>query len=494
MTIPSLFERSRLPIQAATLIATLIGGLLLTCLYFAGQRRNPPGFYVDESSIAYNAFTIATRGADEYGFRFPLYFRAFGEYKNPLYIYLLAGVFKVAGPGILTARRVSALLGWLAALVLARLGWAATRRCWITLAVFATALFTPMLFEISRLAFEVAAFPLAVASFLYFAHRAAASPRWAPAVVAGLSLSLACATYAYTAGRVLAPAFLLLLFLFYTRERRSQLTAVVVAYVLLAVVPLAIYNARHPGALAERARGTSYLNNWRDDPVATLLKVEQQMLANAAPLGMSLRGDPNPRHHVPHSGGSILTMTFLLAALGLAGLFRDRWILFLALGALLSLAPAAVTEDVFHTLRLAALPLFMIALSIEAMRRSEDAAWRRRAAQLAVLLGAAQAAFFLVQFHRYGADRGPHFDAGARVVVTGAVRRKERPIYARSLGSAYVHAYWYAALEGVPREAFVPYPAAGEPPPGSVVLAIGEACSGCPVVSGSGGYVAFIQR
>ncbi|MCU1244730.1 MAG: hypothetical protein JWN02_640, partial [Acidobacteria bacterium] len=464
------FDRPRL--------AVLLLGAALTFLYFAGQRRNPPGFYVDESSIAYNAFTIATRGADEYGYRFPLYFRAFGEYKNPLYVYLLAGVFKVAGPGSVTARRLSALLGWLAALVLGRLAWNATRRRWIALAVFATTLFTPMLFEISRLAFEVAAFPLAVASFLYFAHRAATSPRWPPPLIAGLSLSLACATYAYTAGRVLAPAYLLLLFLFYTRERRSQLAAVVVAYLLLAIVPLAIFNARHPGSLAERARGTSYLNNWRDDPVATLLKLEQQTLANAAPLGMTLRGDPNPRHHVPHSGGSILAMTFILAALGLAPLAADSvgghepaitpgeaantptncprrtalgdqrrrpFQLFLALGALLSLAPAAVTEDVFHTLRLAPWPLFLIALSIEALRRAEEGGWRRRVVQVALVAGAAQASFFLVQFHRHGAERGPHFDADAKIVVSGAVRQPQRPIYARALSSAYVHAYWYAA-------------------------------------------------
>ncbi|MCU1348905.1 MAG: hypothetical protein JWO56_1935, partial [Acidobacteria bacterium] len=51
-----------------------------------------------------------------------------------------------------------------------------------------------------------------------------------------------------------------------------------------------------------------------------------------------------------------------------------------------------------------------------------------------------------------------------------------------------------AALHGVPREAFRPYPPVGEPPHGALVLAIGEPCSGCTVISRSGGYVAFIQR
>src|SRR5689334_12092209 len=82
--------------------------------YFGGQRKNPPGFFADESSIGWNALQIARHGVDEYGIRFPLYFRAFGEYKNPTYIYLLAAVLKVTGPSNLAARRLSAFLGWLA--------------------------------------------------------------------------------------------------------------------------------------------------------------------------------------------------------------------------------------------------------------------------------------------------------------------------------------------------------------------------------------------
>src|SRR4051812_31269208 len=84
--------------------------LLGAVLYAANLRSNPPGFYIDESSISYNAHTIAQTGRDEHGQTLPLFFRAFGEYKNPIYIYLLAGVFRITGPGILTARMLSAFL------------------------------------------------------------------------------------------------------------------------------------------------------------------------------------------------------------------------------------------------------------------------------------------------------------------------------------------------------------------------------------------------
>jgi len=98
----------RTRISAAVLLAASLA------IYLAGQQANPPGFYLDECSIGFNALQIARHGVDEHGVAFPLFFEAFGEYKNPVYIYLLAAVFKATGPSNLAARRLSALLGWLA--------------------------------------------------------------------------------------------------------------------------------------------------------------------------------------------------------------------------------------------------------------------------------------------------------------------------------------------------------------------------------------------
>lgn len=47
----------------------------------------PPGLYDDEASLGYNAYSLLSYGKDEFGERFPLWFRAFGEYKLPVYIY-----------------------------------------------------------------------------------------------------------------------------------------------------------------------------------------------------------------------------------------------------------------------------------------------------------------------------------------------------------------------------------------------------------------------
>ncbi|MDT5262468.1 MAG: hypothetical protein QOC61_1472, partial [Acidobacteriota bacterium] len=140
-------RRYLLPAAAACALAFA----LAFALYAVDVTRQPPGFYIDESSIAYNAHTIAERGVDEYGEAWPLYFRAFGDYKNPTFVYLLAAVFRLTGPSLLAARLLSASLGALAALLLGWLAVRMTRRAPVGAVVAFSALLTPWLYESSRL-------------------------------------------------------------------------------------------------------------------------------------------------------------------------------------------------------------------------------------------------------------------------------------------------------------------------------------------------------
>lgn len=48
----------------------------------------PPGFFLDEASVGVNAYSLVNYGTDEWGNKWPVYFESFGEYKNPVYIYL----------------------------------------------------------------------------------------------------------------------------------------------------------------------------------------------------------------------------------------------------------------------------------------------------------------------------------------------------------------------------------------------------------------------
>src|SRR3989344_3491019 len=67
------------------LVSIIIGALIIR---FWNLSSNPPSLNWDEVSHSYNAYSILKSGRDEWGNLFPIIFRAYGDYKLPVYIYL----------------------------------------------------------------------------------------------------------------------------------------------------------------------------------------------------------------------------------------------------------------------------------------------------------------------------------------------------------------------------------------------------------------------
>lgn len=101
--------------QLLLLVVILIVGFFLR---FIDVSNDPPGLYVDEVSIGYNAHTILTTGKDEYGVPYPLWFRSYGDYKMPVYIYAVAASMIPFGETELAVRFPSIIAGTLTILVL----------------------------------------------------------------------------------------------------------------------------------------------------------------------------------------------------------------------------------------------------------------------------------------------------------------------------------------------------------------------------------------
>ncbi|TSC87381.1 MAG: PMT family glycosyltransferase, 4-amino-4-deoxy-L-arabinose transferase [Microgenomates group bacterium Gr01-1014_7] len=74
--------------------------------------RIPPGFFADEASVGYNAYTILTKGEDEGGNKFPILFQNFGTFYRPgISIYLSAPFVWAFGLNEFSLRLAAAIFG-----------------------------------------------------------------------------------------------------------------------------------------------------------------------------------------------------------------------------------------------------------------------------------------------------------------------------------------------------------------------------------------------
>jgi len=99
-------------------VPILIVVLLAFFLRVYHVRNLPPGLYDDEVSLGYNAYSVLTYGKDEYGAAYPLWFKAFGEYKLPGYIYADIIPIAIFGKNAFAVRFPSVLSGTLTVLFL----------------------------------------------------------------------------------------------------------------------------------------------------------------------------------------------------------------------------------------------------------------------------------------------------------------------------------------------------------------------------------------
>ncbi len=476
--------------------------------YARGAATNPPGFFIDESSVAYNAHTIAETGRDEHGESFPLYFRAFSDYKNPVYVYLLAAVFRMTGPSITVARLLSAALGVLAALALGLLGERLTRRASVGVVAGVSALLTPWLFQLSRVVVEVAAYPLAVALLLLFLRRASRRDSWALADALAVAVALALLTYTYSIGRLLAPLLALGLLLFATSRARLYSVLKTLALYALTLAPLFVFNYRHPGALTGRFKLITYVGS-RGGYAHDAFEFLKRYAANFNPWAYAVTGDPNDYNIVGVNGEPlVLFATLALAAVGLLlaarAARRDTWWRFVLYGLAVSVVPASLTTEYVHALRLAPVPVFLVALSVPALawlleggrtRRSTLA--RRATLAVLVLLTLAQGALFRARYDEAvtSPKRLHIFDAEyARKILPAALALRGRPVYLSDAQGipGYMQSYWHATLQGVPLDTFARLEEGAEPPEGSTVITTKDICVRCRVVAEESPYVVYV--
>lgn len=472
-------------------------------LYLFRLTSNPAGFFVDESSVAYNAYTIAQHGQDEFGNSWPLYFQAFGDYKNPVYVYLLAVIFKVTGPSILVARLLSAFSVLAAIALLTLLASRITRNQGPVGPLLAlSALLTPWFFELGRVSFEVALFPFTIALFLLCLQRASERETWGWSNSIGLALSAALITYTYSVGRLLAPLLALGVVLFATRKTWPGILKFWAIY-FVTLLPLINYQRVHRSALTDRFHLITYI---RDDLPATTIVWQfiKHYFASLDPRRLILNGDPNIYQviHV-YRQPVMLAATLLLVIVGIVVVIkyerRNRWWWFVAYGVVVSAIPASLTVDYFHMLRLSALPVFLFLFAVPSMLWLWQRATTGRVVLLATMvLTVIQGAFFQVRYHESRTDawRRHVFDADYESkIFEPALATGKTPIYlADAQLTPYIQAYWYATLRQLKPGTFVRLQPDQMPPIGSPVISTEENCTYENTMARAAPYTLYISN
>jgi hypothetical protein len=388
-----------------------------------GLSTTPPGLYADEASIGYNAWTIAHFGVDEHGASFPLFFQAFGEWKNPVYVYLLAPFVWLFGLTTTVVRTPAALLGIVTAVALAGCARRATGSRGVALATLLIAGATPWLTLESRVAFEVPSMVACLAVMLWCVSRAATSPNDRLSFgFAGLALGLS--VFAYTVGRlegVLLAAAVLVCFGSGRQLRRLNLFIVPVA---AAYLLLALWATGHPGQLTVYFNAISITAGH-----PAVWTVAGRFLSNMAayfgPAFLFLSGDPNLRQSTGF-GGELLVVTLPLLVAGIVVCVR-RWReplpRFILIGLVIAPVAAALTnQGTPHALRDATALPFWIAITAYGIDGLLQVLSNRRAWALVLVVAvAAETAVFTVDlFGAYTTRAAAWFDAPQVAAISRA--------------------------------------------------------------------------
>jgi len=270
-------------------------------------------------------------------------------------------------------------------------------------------------------------------------------------------------------------------------------------------------------AITRRFREVGYVSS-SDSWMTVGREFVGAFVQDISPVFLLLDGDNLPRHHV-QGMGEILFATFLMAVCGLVMILvyhlQSPWWRYVLYGFVVSVVPGALTMDRNHALRLIAFPVFFLILTVPSfawlLSTSDRSLGRKqgifdrlidtissqtaRRVILAVvlLLTVIQAIVFQVQYWQFGMMRGGYFDQPYPGLLKQALDQPDRPIYLKDgyYGPTYIHAYWYATIDGLERDNFI-HIGYGEPvPPGVLVLSSDQECTRCEVIRQEGQFILY---
>lgn len=235
------YGKTVLPLIRSFWVPALLGGILLLAAVVRVYDivGNPPGFFADEASYGYNAYSVMHTGKDEHGATLPLFFEAFGEHKLAVYTYSTIPFISLLGLTELAVRLTSAVYGVLAVLAVYLLVRALFKERALALTAAAILAVLPWHIHYSRTGFGN------ITAHLFFlvlgSHLFVVGTR-RPLYWLASALAFVLALYSYRSAWVIAPPLVLILAFLYSREvqRHWRIALPSLLILVIAVVPILI--------------------------------------------------------------------------------------------------------------------------------------------------------------------------------------------------------------------------------------------------------------
>jgi hypothetical protein len=400
-----------------------IVGLLVVLRNLIDLSGSPPGMYVDESSIGYNAWTIAHYGVDEHGIHFPLFFEAFGEYKNPIYVYSVAALARFFPMTVTLERLPAAFFGLAVVAFLTAATWRMTRSRAFTFGTLVLTALTPWLVIESRVGFETISWVALLSGALWCLSNRRPTPRQ----FGFAGVFLAFAIYGYTTARLEVGLIAIAVCLAWGIKRTPGWWRLLVP-VALGYVVLAAYALLNPGALTARF---DYLNIWADGASISVVigRFVTNYFTEIGPRFLFLSGDANPRQNTQIGGMLLWVMAPLLIA-GIMVCWERRGeplIRFLVLCIIFAPIAGALTFiGSGHALRASGMLPFLVLLAVlgaDGIRRALSTRIGLARMVTGVLAAGlvAQGAYVMIDLYTaYPSLAAPAFDTGEIAAITVA--------------------------------------------------------------------------
>lgn len=230
--------------------------LLGVYIRFANFPNIPPSLNYDEASIGYNAYSIGETGMDEFGNKYPLYFRSLDDYKQPVYIYTVVVTQKIFGYSDFSVRFPSALFGLLSIVLIYFLSLELFRKREISLIAAFIYAIIPWSAQFSRYALEANVALFFIILGIYTFLKSLTKKPW---LMPFSILAFTIASYTYLSYKVVAPLVIFSLFIIYFKKINFRNKFTIISFILLLFTFLLIFNDSISSQGQTRFQGTSIL-------------------------------------------------------------------------------------------------------------------------------------------------------------------------------------------------------------------------------------------